>query len=43
VQIALGVFKLGTVVNLLSHPVIIGFTNAAAIIIGLSQLNKLIN
>jgi len=41
VQIALGVFKLGAVVNLLSHPVIIGFTNAAAIIIGLSQLNKL--
>jgi SulP family sulfate permease len=29
------------VVNFLSHPVIVGFTNAAAIIIGLSQLNKL--
>lgn len=42
VQLSLGVFKLGSVVNLLSHPVIIGFTNAAAIIIGLSQLNKLI-
>lgn len=41
VQLALGVFKLGVVVNFLSHPVIIGFTNAAAIIIGLSQLNKL--
>ena len=41
IQLALGVFKLGVVVNFLSHPVIIGFTNAAAIIIGLSQLNKL--
>ena len=41
IQLALGVFKLGVVVNFLSHPVIVGFTNAAAIIIGLSQLNKL--
>lgn len=41
-QVLLGLFKLGTVINLLSHPVIIGFTNAAAIIIGLSQLNKLL-
>ena len=42
VQLALGVFKLGVIVNFLSHPVIVGFTNAAAIIIGLSQANKLI-
>lgn len=42
IQFSLGVFRLGAVVNLLSHPVIIGFTNAAAIIIGLSQLNKLL-
>ncbi|MDP1525086.1 MAG: SulP family inorganic anion transporter [Rhodocyclaceae bacterium] len=42
VQFSLGVFRLGAIVNLLSHPVIIGFTNAAAIIIGLSQLNKLL-
>jgi SulP family sulfate permease len=41
-QLALGAFKLGVVVNFLSHPVIVGFTNAAAIIIGLSQINKLI-
>jgi len=41
VQITLGVFKLGVVVNFLSHPVIVGFTNAAAIIIGLSQVSKL--
>jgi SulP family sulfate permease len=40
IQLALGVFKLGVVVNFLSHPVIAGFTNAAAIIIALSQLNK---
>lgn len=42
VQLTLGLFKLGAVVNFLSHPVIIGFTNAAAIIIGLSQLNKML-
>ena len=41
-RLALGVFKLGAIVNLLSSPVIIGFTNAAALIIGLSQLNKVI-
>ncbi|MBI5938254.1 MAG: SulP family inorganic anion transporter [Betaproteobacteria bacterium] len=41
VQLALGVFKLGVIVNFLSHPVIVGFTNAAAIIIGLSQVSKL--
>lgn len=40
-QLALGVLKLGVVVNFLSHPVIVGFTNAAAMIIGLSQFNKL--
>jgi MFS superfamily sulfate permease-like transporter len=42
-RLALGAFRLGLVVNFLSHPVIIGFTNAAALIIGLSQLNKLLN
>jgi SulP family sulfate permease len=42
VQLTLGVFRLGVVVNFLSHPVIVGFTNAAAMIIGLSQVNKLI-
>lgn len=41
VQLALGVFKLGVIVNFLSHPVIVGFTNAAAIIISLSQVSKL--
>lgn len=42
VQLTLGIFKLGVIVNFLSHPVIIGFTNAAAIIIALSQVSKLI-
>lgn len=41
-RLALGVFRLGSVVNLLSSPVIVGFTNAAALIIGLSQLSKVI-
>ena len=42
IQLGMGVLRLGAIVNLLSHPVIIGFTNAAAIIIALSQLNKLL-
>jgi SulP family sulfate permease len=41
-QFVLGVFRLGEIVNFLSHPVVLGFTNAAAIIITLSQLNKLL-
>ncbi len=40
-QLLLGLFRLGAVVNFLSHPVINGFTNAAAIIIATSQLPKL--
>jgi MFS superfamily sulfate permease-like transporter len=40
-QFLLGVLRLGIVVNLLSHPVIIGFTTAAAIIIATSQLSKI--
>lgn len=42
IQFALGVFKLGTIVNFVSHPVILGFMNAAAIIIALSQLDMLL-
>jgi len=41
-QLALGLFRLGAIVSFMSHPVIAGFTNAAAIIIALSQLNKLL-
>jgi len=40
-QLLLGLVKLGAVVNFLSHPVVSGFTNAAAIIIASSQLSKL--
>jgi SulP family sulfate permease len=40
-QLALGILRLGLVVNFLSHPVVNGFTNAAAIIIASSQLSKM--
>lgn len=40
-QLLLGVLRLGLVVNFLSHPVVNGFTNAAAIIIATSQLSKI--
>jgi SulP family sulfate permease len=40
-QFILGALKLGLVINFLSHPVVVGFTNAAAIIIGTSQLSKI--
>jgi len=40
-QVALGLLRLGVLVNFLSHPVVVGFTNAAAVIIGASQLGKL--
>jgi len=40
-QLSLGLFRLGVLVDFLSHPVVLGFTNAAAIIIGTSQLSKL--
>lgn len=42
IQFLLGIFKLGFLVNFLSHPVISGFTSAAALIIGLSQLKHLV-
>ena len=40
-QLSLGLFRLGVLVDFLSHPVVMGFTNAGAIIIGTSQLSKL--
>lgn len=40
-QLLLGFLRLGLIVDFLSHPVIIGFTNAAAIVIGSLQLGKL--
>lgn len=42
IQFLLGFFKLGFLVSFLSHPVISGFTSAAALIIGLSQLKHLL-
>jgi len=40
-QLSLGLFRLGVLVDFLSHPVVVGFTAAGAIIIGTSQLGKL--
>lgn len=40
-QIGLGLARAGVLLNLLSHPVLMGFINAAALVIGLSQLAAL--
>lgn len=40
-QLALGFLRLGVMVDFLSHPVIIGFINAAAIVISSLQISKL--
>lgn len=40
-QIGLGMARAGVLLNLLSHPVLMGFINAAALIIALSQLPAL--
>jgi sulfate permease, SulP family len=42
IQILLAVFKMGFLANFLSEPVVTGFTAAAAIIIGMSQLKYLL-
>lgn len=41
-QILLGGLRLGVLVNFISHPVVLGFTNAAAIIIAASQAGKIL-
>ncbi|MBK9742920.1 MAG: hypothetical protein IPO94_08150 [Saprospiraceae bacterium] len=41
-QLSMGIFRLGFLVNFLSHPVIAGFTSAAAIIDGHSQFKHLL-
>jgi len=41
-QLLMGVLKMGFLTNLLSKPVISGFTSAAALIIGLNQLKHLL-
>jgi SulP family sulfate permease len=42
IQFLLGIVRMGFLVNFLSKPVISGFTSAAALIIGLSQLKHLL-
>ena len=42
IQALMGLFKVGFLVNFLSHPVLAGFTSAAALVIGFSQLKHLL-
>jgi SulP family sulfate permease len=42
IQVIMGVARLGFLTNFLSHPVLSGFTSAAALIIGFSQLGHLL-
>lgn len=42
ITLLFGIFRLGFVVSFLGHPVISGFTSAASIIIGFSQLKHLL-
>lgn len=42
IQWAMGLFRIGFLVNFLSHPVLAGFTSAAALVIGFSQLKHLL-
>lgn len=41
-QILFGMMRMGALLNFLSHPVLMGFINAAALIIGLSQFPALL-
>jgi len=41
-QVLFGALRMGVLLNFLSHPVLMGFINAAALIIGLSQLPTLL-
>jgi SulP family sulfate permease len=41
-QLLLGIFRMGSIANLVSQPVVTGFINAAAVIIMLSQLPQLL-
>lgn len=41
IQLGLGLLRLGALVSFLAHPVVLGFTNAAAIIIASSQIDEL--
>lgn len=42
IQVALGLARAGFLMNLLSHPVMTGFTNAAALVIALTQVPNLL-
>jgi sulfate permease, SulP family len=42
IQMLMGVLRVGFMVNFLSHPVLSGFTSAAAIIIGFSQVKHVL-
>lgn len=42
IEILMGVARLGFIINFLSQAVILGFTNAAALVIGLSQVKHLL-
>ena len=41
IQLGLGILRLGTLVNFISHTVVIGFTAGAAVLIGTSQLKHI--
>ncbi|MGJ3237970.1 MAG: SulP family inorganic anion transporter [Anaerolineae bacterium] len=41
-QVGMGVLRLGFIVNFLSHPVLSGFTTAAALVIGFSQAKHIL-
>ncbi len=41
IQIILGLLRLGVMVDFLSHPVVLGFTNAAALVIASMQLGNM--
>jgi len=40
IELSLGLFKLGTIVNFISHSVIIGFTAGAGVLIAISQIRN---
>lgn len=42
IQLAMGMLRVGFLVNFLSHPVLVGFTGAAAIVIGFSQVKHVL-
>lgn len=42
IQTAMGLFRIGFLVNFLSHPVLVGFSSAAALVIGFSQVKSVL-